>query len=66
MRLQWYLCLELLFGSSVFLLVQEKECAVTGTSGKTSALERHSFLGEWVTTLEQLICEADNANYWYI
>lgn len=63
MRLQWYLCLELLFGTSVFLLVRANECAVTGTSGRTSALERDSFLALWVTTLEQLTCEADNASY---
>lgn len=61
MRLQWYLCLELLFGTSVFLLVWANvyERAVTGRSGKTSALKTYSFLAVWVTTLEQLTCEAD-------
>lgn len=61
MRLQLYLCLGLLFDSSIFLLgwANVYECAVTGTSGKTSALERYSFLTVWVTTLEQLICQAD-------
>lgn len=61
MRLQWYLWLELLFVSSVFFLVWANvyECGVTGRSSKTSALERCSFLAVWVTTLEQLTCEAD-------